>query len=242
MNVRVRQLLKLAACLLLFAGLMLVLVPPLRARVFKAIRPSASIQERQRQYGDAARARWSPHYERAGIPYPPKELVLLGIKSKRVLEIHAGTGDGQPTKLVRTLPILGMSGMIGPKLREGDRQVPEGLYRIESLNPNSLYHLSLRVSYPNDEDRAQARLDGRMSLGGDIMIHGSTASVGCLAMGDEAAEDLFILADDAGIERIEVVLSPIDFRSTDDRIPEQTPGWVRQRYLAIAERMSRLRP
>lgn len=88
--------------------------------------------------------------------------------------------------------ILAASGTVGPKLREGDEQVPEGIYSISGLNPNSQFHLSLRVDYPNTNDRQQAQLESRTNLGQDIMIHGRAASIGCLALGDEAAEDLFI--------------------------------------------------
>src|SRR5207244_3968581 len=119
--------------------------------------------------------------------YPPAELALLAFKQERLLEVYATDKKMGGFKFVQAYPILGASGELGPKLREGDGQVPEGLYAINFLNPNSLYHLSLRVSYPNDFDRAQAKRDGRQKLGGDIMIHGSFASIGCLAMGDEAA-------------------------------------------------------
>src|SRR5690606_33287906 len=101
---------------------------------------------------------------------------------------------------VHQYPVLAASGQAGPKLREGDRQVPEGFYAIESLHPNSRFHLALRVNYPNQSDRQRAAEDGRTNLGGDIMIHGSNASVGCLAMGDPAAEDLFVLVADVGIQ------------------------------------------
>lgn len=106
-------------------------------------------------------------------------------------------------------------------------QVPEGFYAIESLNPNSAYHLSLRVSYPNAQDRLQAKAEGRTKLGGDIMIHGKALSAGCLAMGDEAAEELFVLAALTGIDRIRVILSPVDFRKTE--LPADLPplpAWV----------------
>jgi murein L,D-transpeptidase YafK len=66
------------------------------------------------------------------------------------------------------------SGGLGPKLGAGDRQGPERIYAIESLNPNSLFHLSMRLNYPNEFDQMRAKQDGRSDLGGDIMIHGST--------------------------------------------------------------------
>ena len=70
------------------------------------------------------------------------------------------------------------------KLKEGDGQVPEGIYHIDSLNPNSMFHLSIRLDYPNSFDKQQGKIDGRKELGSDIMIHGNTCSSGCLAIGD----------------------------------------------------------
>jgi len=142
---------------------------------------------------------------------------------------------------LRSYSILAASGGPGPKLREGDRQVPEGIYPIELLNPNSSYHLSLRIGYPNEFDRAQAAKEGRKNLGGDIMIHGKSASIGCLAMGDEAAEDLFVLAADTGLQNIKVVLSPVDFR-TGAVIPKvvKLPDWTDGLYNQIKTEMAAL--
>lgn len=222
--------------------LAVVCVPPLRARAFQAIRPKASIAERVGEYGEDARARWRPDFAAAEMPYPPSKVVLLAIKSTRTLEVHVSATRDGPTRRVRTMPILGMSGTTGPELRQGDRQVPEGFYEIDSLNPNSLYHLALRVSYPNAEDRAHAAREGRTKLGGDIMIHGNTASIGCLAMGDFGAEDLFILAADVGIEHVQVVISPVDFRDARAARPTPNPPWMVERYEQLARRMSELAP
>jgi murein L,D-transpeptidase YafK len=126
-------------------------------------------------------------------------------------------------------------------LREGDRQVPEGIYPIELLNPNSRFHLSLRIGYPNPFDRAKAKDEGRQRLGGDIMIHGNSVSIGCLAMGDPAAEDLFVLAADTGIKHITVILSPVDFR-TGAALPdtEKLPAWTKPLYQEIKARLAEL--
>lgn len=172
---------------------------------------AATIAERLEQYGESARMRWSPYFKSAGVEYPPSELVFVGLKEEKTLQIYARLGTNG-FRFVRAYPILAASGVAGPKLREGDRQVPEGIYAIELLNPNSRYHLSLRVNYPNAFDREQARKEQRINLGGDIMIHGKDKSIGCLAMGDEGAEDLFVLAADTGIKHITVILSPVDFR------------------------------
>ena len=156
-----------------------------------------------------------------------------------MLEVYVG--DDTRTNFIRRYPILAVSGVLGPKLREGDRQVPEGLYEIESLNPNSAYHVSLRLNYPNALDRAQAAKEGRTNLGSDIMIHGKAASIGCLAMGDEAAEDLFTLAADAGIKNVKVICSPVDFRQRKE-LPRdvQSPPWTKELYQQIAAQLTAL--
>jgi murein L,D-transpeptidase YafK len=162
-------------------------------------------------YGGKVAARLKPYFEKQNLSYPPKQLAFIGLKNEKVLEVFASGNDGH-FKFIRSYPILAASGKLGPKLRQGDMQVPEGLYRIDILNPNSLYHLSLRVNYPNQFDKAQAAREGRDDLGGDIMIHGNRVSIGCIAVGDSASEDLFVLAALVGLPNIQVILSPVDFR------------------------------
>lgn len=199
-----------------------------------------TVADRVAQFGEAVRTRLTPAFEKIGVSYPPKSITLVGLKSERILEVWVA-GPGGPRLRLKTYPILGMSGDLGPKLREGDRQVPEGLYRIESLNPNSLYHLALRVDYPNPEDRRRGEADGRTDLGSDIMIHGRTCSIGCLAMGDEAAEDLFVLAAETGIDNVTVILSPVDFRTRS--LPAKTPPiptWAGKLYDSIRRELDSL--
>src|SRR5262249_3522532 len=151
-------------------------------------RPTITIADRVAEYGPSARARLVPYFAAAGVPYPPARFLLLGLKEERELQLYAA-GPGQAFAFIRSFAVLGASGGLGPKLREGDRQVPEGVYRIVYLNPNSVAHLSLALDYPNPFDRMHADEEGRESatLGGDIMIHGGSDSIGCLAVGDEAA-------------------------------------------------------
>ncbi len=188
-----------------------------------------AIAERVVQYGPAARARLAPYFATAGIAYPPERFVLIGFKFERELHLLA-SGSGRGLTFIRSYPILGASGTLGPKLREGDEQVPEGVYAIVYVNPNSVAHLSLALSYPNDYDRARAADDGRDTLGGDIMIHGGSTSHGCLAIGDEAVEDLFVLAADAGWEDAVVLVSPVDFRKRELRPDWAQPPWVEDLY------------
>lgn len=207
------------------------------AAVAQRVRGRKTVADRVAQFGPAVRARLGVDLERLGVAYPPSQVVLVGLKQERQLEVWVS----DPPRLLKSYPILGASGVLGPKLREGDRQVPEGLYRIESLNPNSLYHLALRVNYPNAFDKAKGALDGREDLGCDIMIHGKDCSIGCLAMGDEAAEELFVLAAETGRDNMAVILSPVDFRVRElpPRMPE-LPEWTAGLYDAIRQELMKL--
>lgn len=201
---------------------------------------SKTVADRLAECGEAARTRLKPHFERIHQPYPPGTLIFFCVKDEQVLELFVAVSN-EPPKFLRSYPILAASGELGPKLREGDQQVPEGIYRIESLNPNSSYHLSLRINYPNDFDRAKARKERRANLGGDIMIHGSSVSIGCLAMGDEASEDLFVLAADVGIEKITVLLSPVDFRrKTLPADAANMPVWSGELYEQLKRKVCEL--
>jgi len=208
--------------------------------VWQRIGSRATVEDRLRQYGETAYARWRPHFERAKVAYPPTRVVLVGIKDEDELLVYAGGGDAT-LQFIRRYRVLAASGELGPKLREGDRQVPEGIYPIESLNPNSSFHLSLRIGYPNAFDRRQAAKEGRTNLGGDIMIHGSAVSIGCLAMGDEAAEDLFVLVADTGLKDASVILSPVDFRR-GKTVPStvKRPSWTDTLYAEIRARLQEL--
>ena len=193
----------------------------------------ATVKDRVDQYARIVEERLSGDFEQAGVKWPPEKMVLIGLKDEKRLEVWASQ-DGDQYNFLKSYPILGASGTAGPKLKEGDRQVPEGLYRIESLNPNSRFHLSLRINYPNAFDHKIAAQERRTNLGGDIMIHGSRVSIGCLAMGDPAAEDLFILAAETGVDNISVILSPVDFRVRDFNGDfSQLPNWVPDLYEQI---------
>lgn len=207
---------------------------------FQTAKGRKTVQDRLEQYGHTVQERLFPYFEATKTSYPPKQIVLVGLKHEKILEVWA-CGQENRFSLIRTYPILASSGRLGPKLREGDRQVPEGLYRIESLNPNSMFHLSLRINYPNEFDHKQASLENRSNLGGDIMIHGSNASIGCLAMGDKVAEDLFILAAEIGIDNISVILSPVDFRKrTFPEVTHPLPEWTDVLYEQIKQELSKL--
>lgn len=129
----------------------------------------------------------------AGVPWPPEELYVRAFKLEREVEVWAGA-RGRPLVRVKVYPVCAASGELGPKRREGDLQVPEGFYLLDSFNPYSSFHLSMRVSYPNAADR---RLSDARRPGGNIAIHGSCASIGCIAIEDGPIEELYLLAWEA---------------------------------------------
>ena len=196
-------------------------------------------EERVAEFGAIVRQRLEPHFRAASVPYPPRRITLIGLKRERRLEVYASAADDAP-RFICAYPVLAASGTLGPKLRQGDRQVPEGIYRVRELNPNSRFHLSLWVDYPNAFDRARAAADGRKKLGGEIMIHGNTVSKGCFAMGDPAAEDLFVLAALTGIKNVNVIFAPIDFRQESlGDLPGGAPIWTRELYARIKQELAR---
>ena len=200
-----------------------------------------SVADRLEQFGVEATRRLTPYFHAAGVPFPPKYAAFLAFKDQRLLEVFART-ENMGWRFIRSYAILGASGHLGPKLRQGDRQVPEGVYRVTLLNPNSVAHVSLRLDYPNAFDRERAALDGRDNLGGDIMIHGRTNSIGCLAIGDEAAEDLFTLAALATIENIMVVISPTDFRRPGFiPLSADLPPWTEELYDQLRAQLAQFR-
>ncbi len=113
----------------------------------------------------------------------------------------------------KTFPICRWSGALGPKLRGGDGQAPEGFYSVsrQQMNPNSQYHLSFDLGFPNAYDRAQGR------TGSFLMVHGNCVSIGCYAMTDRGIEEIWLIADEAlkgGQARFDVHVFP--FRMTPE--------------------------
>ena len=159
-------------------------------------------------------------FERVGLNDPARAVLLRGFKHERVLEVWA-TNDPTPEgtfRLLGSYPILGASGNLGPKRREGDRQVPEGFYRVTRFNPCSRFHLSLGLDYPNAADRLLTT--DPLAPGSDIFIHGGTESKGCLAMGDLIIELIYLVARDA--EEVSVHLFPCRMHEGHRRILQPT--------------------
>jgi len=123
---------------------------------------------------------------------PSASVLIRTYKQEAEFEIWKMTSDGQYA-LLKTYPMCRWSGQLGPKMREGDHQVPEGFYTIApgQMNPNSHYYLSFNVGYPNAYDRALGR------TGGDIMVHGVCSSAGCFSMTDAQIGEIYAIAREA---------------------------------------------
>ncbi len=134
-------------------------------------------------------------------------------KEESVLEVWIKTDKA--FELLKTYPICAYSGDLGPKLKEGDGQAPEGFYKVDkrALNPNSKFHLAFNLGFPNEYDRANGR------SGSFLMVHGNCVSVGCYAMTDERIEEIYALVEaalDKGETYVPVHIFP--FRMTQSNL------------------------
>ena len=172
----------------------------------------------------AAAARVRPALERdlaaKGLHFGDP-VFLRAFKEEKVLELWVLKRDTQKYELFRTWDIAAQSGKLGPKLAEGDGQVPEGFYFVPpaGMKPDSVFHLAFNIGYPNAYDRHHGR------TGTFIMIHGNRVSIGCLAMTDEKIEEIYTLCDAAlagGQPYFRVHLFP--FRMTPERMERAKDG------------------
>ncbi|MDJ1157466.1 L,D-transpeptidase family protein [Chelatococcus sp. SYSU_G07232] len=173
---------------------------------------------------DASPSRSARHY----TPVPPQTVALMeskgmarnapvlirSYKKEAELEVWKQTKSGKYA-LLKTFPICRWSGQLGPKVREGDRQAPEGFYAITpaQMNPNSNYYLSFNMGYPNAFDRAYGR------TGSYLMVHGACSSAGCYSMTDDQIAELYALVRDAhagGQKAVQMQAMP--FRMTPENM------------------------
>lgn len=182
--------------------------------------------------------RFAPALREAGLSFPPKNLSLLVFKEERILQVYT-YAEGKNRPLV-TYPVLAMSGKRGPKQQEGDKQVPEGLYKVEYLNPNSQFHVSFKINYPNVRDVKRAQNAGIANPGTDIFIHGKEKSIGCVAIGDWAIEELFTLVALTGSEQVRVLIFPNDARSEGEFLPcEVCPKDIESLYAELLSELEK---
>lgn len=129
-------------------------------------------------------------FEKKGLVYPPYQIFVRTFKSNNEMELWARNNDTSEYRLVKNYRICALSGILGPKRSEGDRQVPEGLYFIDDFNPKSDFYLSLLLNYPNYSDMVNG---DKKKPGGDIYIHGGCVTVGCMPLTDEYIQEFYVL-------------------------------------------------
>jgi murein L,D-transpeptidase YafK len=161
----------------------------------------------------------------------PKEIILVAYKEERILQVYSK--DYNRINLIKEYPFTAFSGELGPKLKEGDKQIPEGIYEVEYLNPNSSFYLSIKVSYPNEFDKSKTELTAVSDMGGDIFIHGKSATIGCIPIGDEAIEEVFLLTQKAINKKVKVIISPRDFRVNPEYPKIEGIDWEHELYEKI---------
>jgi murein L,D-transpeptidase YafK len=131
---------------------------------------------------------------KAGVDTSHFELFIRVFKQEAKLEVWAKSNSVTSYKLVETYAICQSSGILGPKRKQGDGQVPEGFYQVKSFNPQSEFYLALGVSYPNKSDLIKG---DQTDPGGDIMIHGNCVTIGCMPLTDDKIKEVYIMALEA---------------------------------------------
>lgn len=211
MSKRSRRIVLLMCLVLLIAAI------PLTTKIYRYVMrsPANLVEVRQRvELGLRADLR------AAGLELGQATFIRI-FKEERNLEVWLRGGQGY--RLFKSYDICNFSGNIGPKLKEGDRQSPEGFYGVDqdALNPNSSYHLSFNLGFPNIFDQANQR------TGSFLMVHGRCVSIGCYAMTDAGIEEIYLIVEAAlsgGQDTVPVHAFP--FRMTDDRLAlEQGNMW-----------------
>jgi murein L,D-transpeptidase YafK len=150
-------------------------------------------------------------FEDKKLVWPAKYVYIRSFKYDSQLEIWVKNDRKDPYRLFKTYKVCALAGTLGPKRMGGDYQVPEGFYYINEFNPKSNYHLSLGINYPNISDRI---LSDAINPGGDIYIHGSCVTVGCIPLTDPMIEEVYIItahAKNQGQDFIPVHIFPIRY-------------------------------
>lgn len=154
------------------------------------------------------------YFKEKKVGYEQFRLFIRAFKQERIVEVWAGdTADG-PYVLLHRYDFCATSGTPGPKRREGDLQIPEGVYSINHFNPQSNFHLSLGINYPNASDRI---LSDKVSPGSDIYLHGNCVTIGCIPLTDDKIKELYVLAVEAqsgGQQSIPVHIFPAKLTNT----------------------------
>jgi len=159
------------------------------------------------------------------------EIYIRAFKKEMQLEVWAKEKGTAKFTNIGIFLFCKFSGELGPKRKEGDLQIPEGFYHIDRFNPNSQFHLSLGLNYPNAAD---LKFADSAAPGSDIFIHGKCETVGCIPITDAKIELLYLLAEQASklgqnqipVHIFPIQLTPAKFKSIRLKQPEHGDLWV----------------
>ena len=151
-----------------------------------------------------------------GIDHFNCDIFLRAFKFEEDLEVWAKNKEDSVYKLITTYKFCENVGELGPKRKEGDKQIPEGFYKISKFNPTSAYFLSLKVNYPNASDSS---LSDRFSPGGMIFIHGGCNTIGCIPITDQWIKELYVFCVEAsGQDAYDIPVHMFPARLTEENM------------------------
>jgi murein L,D-transpeptidase YafK len=155
------------------------------------------------------------YFSAKNLKYEKFKLFIRAFKKEQKLEVWIREMGKEGYTLLHTYDFCAVSGTLGPKRKEGDYQIPEGIYSINHFNPFSNFYLSLGIDYPNASDRI---LSDPKTPGGSIYIHGNCVTIGCIPLTDDKIKELYVLAVEArnsGQDKIPVHIFPTRFSATE---------------------------
>lgn len=196
-----------------------------------------AIEQAIQRYGLQTEPELKTFFKQAEVKYPPKKIALLAFKKEQHLQLWA-KNKNKSWQHIHTYPLTASSGSLGPKLKENDLQIPEGIYKLTAFNPFSQMHLSMKINYPNAFDKKKALKEGRQQLGGDIFLHGKAESVGCLAVGNHAIDQLFMLSHQVGLNQVQLIIAPSDLRLGGKPKTKIHPRWLPELYQSIEKKLN----
>lgn len=167
-------------------------------------------------------------FKQQQLNYNGFHLFIRAFKKEQLLELWVREKDKDTYTLFNTYKFCASSGSLGPKRKEGDYQIPEGVYHINHFNPLSNFHLSLGVSYPNSSDRV---LSDRKNPGGAIYIHGNCVTIGCVPITDDKIKEVYVMAVEArsnGQQKIPIHIFP-------SKLDDASLTWLKATYGSSAD-------
>ncbi len=166
------------------------------------------------------------------------KIALVVYKKERQMELWLREPN---YKKLKTYKMYGFSGKSGPKNKQGDFQIPEGLYRASILNPNSAYYLSVGINYPNKNDRKRGKEKNISDVGGDIFIHGRDKTIGCVPIGDHWIEEIFYIVGTVGLTNTQVLIAPsrLPLPKIEDLGLNANNSLIKEKYSQLTAELTR---